>query len=187
MRCIGEVKRDKVRALRSATKAVEGELGRMSPAPKQYLAAITEDDRVPAKDGVGAAASRALKGAKVEYFRGLATGVKGDNRAYGKMALVTGEGVEPESIFDLPNRIIHQDGDVVRALYRVGPEGNGNKDGKYAVIVRAVETRDFMTVKPSAVPLRVLEAIAKKVLADKAVTLVCYDITSKPPATVEFE
>jgi len=187
VRCIGEVNEDKVEALRVATKVVEEELGKLSPAPKQYLAAIVEDDRVPAKEGAKESVSGVLKGAKVEYFKGLATGVKGDNRAYGKMALVSGEAREPSEIFDLPEKIVHNDGEVVRVLYNIHARMPATKTGKYAVIVRSVETRDFMTVKPTHVPLKLLKRIAERVLEEDSVSRVCYDLTSKPPATVEYE
>jgi GMP synthase PP-ATPase subunit len=44
-----------------------------------------------------------------------------------------------------------------------------------------------MTAKPSAIPLAGLRRIAEQVLRDGRVSIVCYDLTSKPPATVEFE
>jgi len=55
------------------------------------------------------------------------------------------------------------------------------------VIIRAVETRDFMTAKPSAIPMAGLRRMAGQILRDERVSIVCYDLTSKPPATVEFE
>lgn len=186
VRCIGPVSEEKVEVLRKATKAVEKHLGALRPAPKQYLAAVIEDERSPSRGGVEVAASRMLLGARVEYLRWLATGVKGDNRAYGKIAIVTGRETEPVDLFGLPERVVHQDGEVVRVVYRISG-GNGSKKGKYIVIVRAVETRDFMTAKPSAIPLRVLKRMADRVMEDDRVSVVCYDLTSKPPATVEFE
>jgi GMP synthase (glutamine-hydrolysing) len=55
------------------------------------------------------------------------------------------------------------------------------------VLVRAVDTRDFMTAKPSEVPLTTLKKVADSILEDSRVSQVAYDLTSKPPATVEFE
>jgi GMP synthase (glutamine-hydrolysing) len=112
--------------------------------------------------------------------------VKGDNRVYGKIAIVTGEERGPSELFGLPEKIIHKDKEIVRVVYAVDG-GRSVKEGKFVIIVRAVETRDFMTAKPSPIPLKVLKQIAEKVKKDKRVSLVCYDLTSKPPATVEFE
>jgi len=182
VRCIGAVSAEKVGVLRRATAVVEEELSRAIPEPKQYLAAVIEDLRSPAPEAV----QEAVKGygAAVEYLDGRATGVKGDNRAYGRLAVVKCEG-EPEGLFELPERIIHADGEVVRALLNVG-EPAGRKRG-YAAIIRAVDTRDFMTAKPSAIPLAALKRAADRILRDERVSIVCYDLTSKPPATVEFE
>lgn len=185
VRCIGPVSEEKVEVLRRATSVVEERLGALRPAPKQYLAAVIEDERSPSKEGVEKAVSQVLPKARVEYLRWLATGVKGDNRAYGKIAIVSGREREPAALFGLPEKVIHEDGEVVRVVYRI--DGGEKRAGKYAVIVRAVETRDFMTAKPSAIPLKVLKGIADKVMEDGRVSVVCYDLTSKPPATVEFE
>lgn len=191
VRCIGEVTAEKIGVLRKATSVVEGELGRLRPTPGQYLAAIADDRRVAAGREVIAAASGLVPGARVEYLEGRATGVKGDERAYGRMVIVSGSGdreremKEPGELFGLPERVIHEDPDVVRVLYAVGA-GRGAGRGSYVVIVRAVDTRDFMTAKPTAVPLEVLRRIADRILPDR-VSAVCYDLTSKPPATVEFE
>ncbi len=186
IRCIGPVTEEKVEVLRRATSVVERNLEGTRPAPQQYLAAVIEDERSPSRKAVEEAASQILPKAKVEYLRWLATGVKGDNRAYGKIAIVTGEEREPLELFGLPEKIMHQDGEVVRVVYAVGG-GRSVKRGEYAVIVRAVETRDFMTAKPSPIALKVLREIAKQVKKDRRVSVVYYDLTSKPPATVEFE
>jgi len=185
VRCIGPVSEEKVEVLRRATSVVERHLGALRPEPKQYLAAVIEDERSPAGKGVEEAAARILPKARVEYLQRLATGVKGDNRAYGKIAIVSGDEREPSTLFDLPEKIIHKDNEVVRVVYSV--EGGNKRTGRYAVIVRAVETRDFMTAKPSTIPLKVLKGIANRIMRDGRVSAVFYDLTSKPPATVEFE
>lgn len=185
VRCIGPVTEEKVEVLRRATSVVEEGLGMIRPAPKQYLAAVIEDERSPGTGEVERAASLLLPEARVEYFRWLATGVKGDNRAYGKIAYVSGQERELSELFGLPERIIHENGEVVRVVY--GIKGGNKRTGRYAVIVRAVETRDFMTAKPSTIPLKVLKGIADRLMEDGRVSVVCYELTSKPPATVEFE
>lgn len=182
VRCIGAVNADKVGALRKATAVVEEALAREKPAPKQYLAALVEDARVDAPLAVRTALREF--GIKIAYLPGLATGVKGDNRAYGKMAVIECKG-EPERLFGMPEKVIYADREIVRVLLNVGE--SSRRKGGYAAIIRAVETRDFMTAKPSAISLEVLERIVNKILKDTRISLVCYDLTSKPPATVEFE
>jgi GMP synthase PP-ATPase subunit len=97
------------------------------------------------------------------------------------------DGLEPRELFGLPAAVIHADRDVVRVLYTVTQAGARRGAGRFVVMVRAVETRDFMTAKPSDVPLAILKGLAERVLEDSRVSLVAYDLTSKPPATVEFE
>ncbi len=185
VRCIGEVREDKMEVLRKSTSAVERVFGSLEKPPKQYFAAVVEDERKRAGERVQRVIQGILPDGRVEYFKCKATGVKGDNRAYGKIAVVSGGEKEPNELFGLPKRIIHEDRDVVRAVYRVG--GSGREGGRYAVLVRAVETRDFMTAKPYRVPFVVLRRLSDEILKIDGVSTVCYDITSKPPATVEYE
>lgn len=58
----------------------------------------------------------------------------------------------------------------------------------YAVALRAVETVDFMTAESSAIPFEVLQKVMSRIINEvKGVNRVFYDLTSKPPGTVEFE
>ncbi|MBQ7614366.1 MAG: glutamine-hydrolyzing GMP synthase [Butyrivibrio sp.] len=58
----------------------------------------------------------------------------------------------------------------------------------YAVVLRAVETVDFMTAEASEIPFEVLQRVMSRIINEvKGVNRVMYDLTSKPPGTVEFE
>ena len=58
----------------------------------------------------------------------------------------------------------------------------------YAVALRAVNTFDFMTAEVSEIPWAVLAAVANRIVNEvKGVNRVMYDLTSKPPGTIEFE
>ena len=58
----------------------------------------------------------------------------------------------------------------------------------YTLALRAVETTDFMTAEFSRIPYDVLEAASRRIVNEvKNINRVCYDITTKPPATIEWE
>ena len=58
----------------------------------------------------------------------------------------------------------------------------------YAVALRAVETSDFMTAEAAEIPWEVLQKVMNRVVNEvKGVNRVFYDLTSKPPGTIEFE
>lgn len=58
----------------------------------------------------------------------------------------------------------------------------------YAIMLRAVTTQDFMTADWARIPLDVMDKISRRLVNEvKHVNRVLYDVTSKPPATIEFE
>ena len=58
----------------------------------------------------------------------------------------------------------------------------------YAVALRAVNTIDFMTAESAQIPFEVLQTVMSRIINEvKGVNRVFYDLTSKPPGTIEFE
>ena len=58
----------------------------------------------------------------------------------------------------------------------------------YAVALRAVITSDFMTAEAAEIPFEVLSRVMTRIINEvKGVNRVMYDLTSKPPGTIEFE
>ena len=58
----------------------------------------------------------------------------------------------------------------------------------YAIVLRAVETSDFMTAQASEIPWSVLQRVMTRIVNEvDHVNRVFYDLTSKPPGTVEME
>ena len=58
----------------------------------------------------------------------------------------------------------------------------------YAVALRAVNTIDFMTAEAAEIPFSVLQTVMSRIINEvKGVNRVMYDLTSKPPGTIELE
>ena len=58
----------------------------------------------------------------------------------------------------------------------------------YAIALRAVQTIDFMTAEAAQIPFEVLNTVMNRIINEvKGVNRVFYDLTSKPPGTIEME
>ncbi|MCP3954634.1 MAG: glutamine-hydrolyzing GMP synthase, partial [Desulfobacterales bacterium] len=69
----------------------------------------------------------------------------------------------------------------------VGVVGD-NRAYEYVIALRAVETIDFMTAIWSHIPYEVLATISSRIINEvRGVSRVAYDISGKPPATIEWE
>ena len=76
---------------------------------------------------------------------------------------------------------------VLTDLRSVGVMGD-ERTYDYTLALRAVQTQDFMTATWSRLPYELLDKVSNRIVGEvKHINRICYDITSKPPATVEWE
>ncbi|MGB4471838.1 MAG: GMP synthase (glutamine-hydrolyzing), partial [Limnochordia bacterium] len=76
---------------------------------------------------------------------------------------------------------------VLTNMRSVGVMGD-ERTYDYTVALRAVTTKDFMTADWAKIPYDVLERASNRIVNEvRHINRVVYDITSKPPATIEWE
>ena len=196
VRVVGEVRCDKLASLKKATAITEEKLAVHKPS--QYFAAIidnVEKGRYPSLERIEETTAELLEidpeCASAKVFVDKATGKKGEARKYGEILALScstdGRIYQPrlEDLIGLQEKIIQENPVVTRVLYAVADE---KERQPYVVAVRAVETRDFLTAQVADLPWSTLETTANTILNEcPNVSSVYYDVTPKPPATVEME
>jgi GMP synthase (glutamine-hydrolysing) len=198
VRVVGEIRRDKLDTVKVATAIAEEKL--VPLAPSQYFAVIIDNVEDASHDSqiqqMQKLVAENLKVAgdkvKVTVFEDKATGIREGNRVYGDVACVrvmNSEGKIHQApipdIILLQSKIIRENPTFTRVFYVAGQK---TQRQPYAVAVRAIVTTDFLTAKVSEIPWKTLNEIAQNILgACSNVSTVCYDVTPKPPATVEME
>jgi GMP synthase (glutamine-hydrolysing) len=76
---------------------------------------------------------------------------------------------------------------VILPVQSVGVMGDG-RTYENVVALRSVDTKDFMTADWSRIPFEVLATVSNRIINEvRGVNRVVYDISSKPPATIEWE
>ena len=197
VRAVGEIRPEKLETLRKATAIAESELKDLRPA--QYFAIIMDNEEnthLSTALRVQETAARLLnvpsRNVNVKIFKHKATGVEGGKRRYGevvglKVQTMNGRLHQTplQNIVSLQARIITENPEVARVFYAI--EDSPEKK-PYVIGIRSVETKDFLTAKVSEIPWTTLEKIAEDTMKKcPNVSTVYYDLTPKPPATIEME
>lgn len=197
VRVVGKIERDKLETLRTATEIVENELKELKPG--QYFAVIMDNQeaaqplRMPhVQETTARLLNVPSRNVHVKVFNDKATGVEGGKRRYGEVVGIIVETMNGklhqtslQNIISLQARLITENPDITRVFYAVE---DGRAVKKYLVSIRSVETKDFLEAKITEVPWPKLEKIAGEISRKcPDVSTVYYDVTPKPPATIEME
>ena len=197
VRVVGEIKPDKLDTLKKATAITEQQFAKHNPS--QYFAAIIDNLEKPPDHFVvhiQEAATRFLTVPKryltVKVFEDKATGVEGGKRRYGEIAAIAAQTPEGQvhqapikNLVMLQTKIITENPQFTRILYIIRET---SKKQPYVISLRAIQTSDFLTAEVSKIPWVTLSETAEKILENcPNVSTVCYDVTPKPPATIEME
>lgn len=85
------------------------------------------------------------------------------------------------------DRSIHQYFAVLTSMRSVGVMGD-QRTYDYTLALRGVTTTDFMTADFARIPYEVLEVVSSRIVNEVGhINRIVYDITTKPPATIEWE
>jgi len=195
VRAVGSVDQKKLETLKRADLIVRRHLD--SKGCDQYFAAAL-DGRFR-KDGGCREAAMKLKELlcshtcklDTRFLMNKATGIVGGVRKYGKVlsiSLTSGSGLVIPSI----EKLVEAQGVIVNRLPSIShvlvETARSLKKASYVAAVRAVQTKDFMTADVSDLDPSLLTEISQDILKEcREVSHVYYDVTPKPPATIEFE
>lgn len=191
VRCVGELDLEKLKALKNVTAECEELLGKID-ASQSFLAIFRKPKMTTSKaiadfikeikniTGIGG------RGFKTFEFHEYVTGVKGDAREYSKMLGIYHK--ELDLFLRRKDDIVKVFPKILKGYTRISIMiSEPRPAGKYAIVLRAVKTSDFMTASVPELDRSLLYQIVDRIMRDSRITQVYYDITPKPPATIEYE
>jgi GMP synthase (glutamine-hydrolysing) len=196
VRAVGLIQADKLETLKKATAVAEWELAHHKPS--QYFAVVVDNEVVQGSRAVRIQETVARflnvpsRNVEAKMFRDKATGVEGGKRRYGeivgiKVQTMNGRLHEAkvENLVFVQTRIVTENPTVTRVFYAVK---DLSEKRPYVVGIRSVQTKDFLTAAVSEIPWSTLDKIAEEIIEQcRNVSTVYYDVTPKPPATIEME
>jgi len=193
IRVVGQITAEKLDELKKATFIVEEQLGPHSPS--QYFAAIFSGEAPKELKVLRRDAAELLEISENHVRAGMliekTTGIQAGKRSYGTLLTMSllddsGRTVDPnyEQLSKIRNYVFDNYPEATRLVLLVDKRDSPG----YTVTIRAVKTRDYLTAKIMQLPwTTLLEAASKIFDSCPNVSRVYYDLTPKPPATIEYE
>ena len=197
VRVVGEIRPDKLETVKKATAIVERELAQHKPS--QYFATIIDNEESDQKSEIPYIQETAARlfnvpsrNVHVTIFADKATGVEAGKRRYGeivglKVQTVNGKVHQTtiQNMVSLQAKIITERPAFARVFYAIKDLAEKKP---YVIGVRSVQTKDFLTATVSEIPWATLSKVAEELVKEcPDVSTVYYDVTPKPPATIEME
>jgi GMP synthase (glutamine-hydrolysing) len=197
VRVVGEIRPDKLEILKTATTMVEHELAVHKPG--QYFAIIVDNEEssqtskaLHVQETVAHLLNVPSRNVHAKVFADKATGVEGGKRRYGevvgiKVQTMNGKlyQTDIQNLVSVQAGIITENPPVARVFYAVKDSAQKKP---YVIGIRSVQTKNFLTAEVSEIPWTTLDKIGEEIIEQCAdVSTVYYDVTPKPPATIEME
>ncbi|MGD0978303.1 MAG: ATP-binding protein [Candidatus Bathyarchaeia archaeon] len=197
VRVVGEIRPDKLETLKTTTTIVEHELALHKPG--QYFAVIVDNEEASqtsktlhVQETVAHLLNVPSRNVHIKVFADNATGVEGGKRRYGEIVGIKVQTMDGklhqtgiQNLVSVQARIITENPPVARVFYAVRDSAQKKP---YVIGIRSVQTKDFLTAEVSEIPWTTLDKIGEEIVEQcEDVSTVYYDVTPKPPATIEME
>jgi len=197
VRVVGEIRPDKLETLKATTTIVEHELAVHKPG--QYFAVIVDNEEASqsskalhVQETVAHLLNVPSRNVYIRVFADNATGVEGGKRRYGEIVGIKVQTMDGklhqtgiQNLVSVQARIITENPPVARVFYAVRDSAQKKP---YVIGIRSVQTKDFLTAEVSEIPWTTLDKIGEEIVEQcEDVSTVYYDVTPKPPATIEME
>lgn len=194
VRILGPITKEKIEIWQQANQIVENTLRSYSPA--QYFAILLPNKYLSneIEKQVNQTVNKYIQDSEIQsyIFSTPTIGVKGDERAYkNTVALkVFKDGINyfanltKLDVLNLQSSLTGNIDSIVRVSVLLSDKIDTSKP--YVIMIRSVETKDYMTATPSFFPEDVLKNLTDKLLGLNKIGAVFYDFTTKPSATIEY-
>jgi len=195
VRVVGGITKDKLDTEKKATSILERNFEKHKPS--QYFVAIFDNNTIEystamdVQETVARLLNVPSRHVSMKVLQAKTTGVKAGQRRYGRVAALRVQAIDgsshnpPVSTLIAIQKRITADPFFTRVLYTVKKESEVRP---YIIAMRAIVTKDYLTATIADIPWTTLNTTAEEILlACPKVSEVYYDVTPKPPATVEME